>query len=298
MERAFFSQQEDSFIKAGHIFMKILSKLRTHEVQEAHQKPSLFIFPWLYFLAQDLSVNIHMLREHHQELPQNGTREDKLGKMVRGESDLLRATGILSDSIDSFDSLIRDLHATAPYNQTPDSPSYRRLLEYCTEVQAEGHRLIQAIQQKTQLDIGIWSIKESRRSIEEAVAVKKLTQLAFMFIPLSFVTSVFGMNIVEITGTGAKLWTFLATAACIGMSVSLIWWLSDPLEQWWKKHPPRYELDRSMRLSWIWWAIRHDQLWWITKHGILTGLVTGGRFGHPTYLGALMDQEIRVRGSA
>ena len=294
VEREFFSQQDVSCTKAGHIFMKMLSKMQAPELQDARQNPCLFIFPWIYFLAQDLSVNIHMLREHHQEAPHNETREEKLGKMVRGESDLLKATGILSDSIDSFDSLIRDLQTTAPYNQNPGSPLYRRLLEYCTEVQAEGHRLIRAIQEKTQLDIGLWSIKESRRSIEEAVAVKKLTQLAFIFIPLSFVTSVFGMNIDEITGTGASLWTFLATAGCIGISVSLIWWLSSPLEKWWRKHPPRYDINRSLRLSWVWWGISRHQVWWMTKHGILTGLATGGRFGHPTYLEALVDREVMV----
>lgn len=41
------------------------------------------------------------------------------------------------------------------------------------------------------------SIVESRKAIAEAETVSKLTSLAFFFIPLTFVASIFGMNIVE-----------------------------------------------------------------------------------------------------
>ena len=290
-----FPRQEVSGAKAGHVFMKLISKLQAHEVQEARQNPCLFIFSWIYFLAQDLSLIIHTLCQTHQANPYIKSLEEEFERFEGGNSDLLKAAGVLRGAIDNFDALIRDLRATAPYNQNPESPLYRRLLGYCTEVQNEGRRLLQTTQEKTQLEIGLWSIKESQRSIEEAVAVKKLTQLAFIFIPLSFVTSIFGMNIDEITGTGAKLWTFLVTAACIGISVSLTWWLSSPLEQWWRNHPKRYDDDyEGSRYAWIWLGIRRRQLWWMMKHGVLTAFVTGARFNNPDYSGALVERLGRV----
>ncbi len=40
------------------------------------------------------------------------------------------------------------------------------------------------------------SIIESQKAISEAETVSKLTALAFFFVPLSFIASVFGMNLV------------------------------------------------------------------------------------------------------
>ena len=270
--------------------MELLSKLQAHEIQEARQNPCLFMFPWIYFLAQDLSITICMFLNDHHDDP----REKGLSRAHRGEPDLPQATGWLSHVIDNFGALIRDLQATAPYNQTPESPSYRRLLGYCTEVHTEGNRLLQAIREKKQLDIGLWSIKESQRSIEEAVAVKRLTQLAFIFIPLSFTTSVFGMNINEITGTGAKLSTFLATAVCIGIAVGLMWWLFGKVEQWWKEHPPVNLADQKPCLWWISWGVSNYQLGWMMRNGTLTALLTGGRFGHGDYESALQVRQTTV----
>ncbi|KAI9722405.1 MAG: hypothetical protein M1828_004772 [Chrysothrix sp. TS-e1954] len=47
----------------------------------------------------------------------------------------------------------------------------------------------------------IESINEAKKSIDAANSVRKVTLVAFIFIPLSFVTSFFGMN-VDILGTG------------------------------------------------------------------------------------------------
>lgn len=46
---------------------------------------------------------------------------------------------------------------------------------------------------------------ESRRSINEAKTVTKLTELAFIFIPLSFTCSLFSMQITELSG-GVPVW--------------------------------------------------------------------------------------------
>ncbi|KAK5049338.1 hypothetical protein LTR84_004267 [Exophiala bonariae] len=74
------------------------------------------------------------------------------------------------------------------------------------------------------------SIEESRRGIEvskramdvgvraerQAHAIGRLTQLAFVFLPLTFVTGVFGMNI-ESFKDGAPLWKFWITLALIAI---------------------------------------------------------------------------------
>lgn len=57
---------------------------------------------------------------------------------------------------------------------------------------------------------------ESRRSIDEAKTVNKLTELAFVFIPLSFSCSLFSMEINELKN-GVPVWTFIITAVSLAL---------------------------------------------------------------------------------
>jgi hypothetical protein len=64
------------------------------------------------------------------------------------------------------------------------------------------------------LEASLLSIDESQRGLEEAHAVMRLTQLAFVFLPLTFVTGVFGMNIKPFNG-GASVSQFAITAGAV-----------------------------------------------------------------------------------
>ena len=52
---------------------------------------------------------------------------------------------------------------------------------------------------------------ESRRSINEAKTVTRLTELAFVFVPLYFCASLFSMSVYELQN-GVPIWTFVVTA--------------------------------------------------------------------------------------
>jgi hypothetical protein len=57
---------------------------------------------------------------------------------------------------------------------------------------------------------------ESRRNITEAKTVTKLTELAFLFVPLTFTASLFSMSIKELD-KGVPAWTFVVTS--LGMAL-------------------------------------------------------------------------------
>ena len=57
---------------------------------------------------------------------------------------------------------------------------------------------------------------ESRRSITETKTVTKLTELAFIFIPLSFTASLFSMSVRELDN-GVPVWTFIVTAVVMAV---------------------------------------------------------------------------------
>ena len=67
------------------------------------------------------------------------------------------------------------------------------------------------------------SLEESRRSIEMADGVKKLTQIAFIFVPLSFGASVFGANVREFGSGTVPIWSFILTVLLISIATGFLW---------------------------------------------------------------------------
>ncbi|KAL8791630.1 MAG: hypothetical protein Q9195_005779 [Heterodermia aff. obscurata] len=58
-------------------------------------------------------------------------------------------------------------------------------------------------------------LAESKQAMSQASKVAKLTLVAFFYIPLSFTTSFFGMNVVEIASDRLSVWTWFATSVPI-----------------------------------------------------------------------------------
>jgi Mg2+ and Co2+ transporter CorA len=76
---------------------------------------------------------------------------------------------------------------------------YNTALAYPTSVfdklRAESEAVLAHCESTFTALMGTMSIIESGKAINEAEQVTKLTQLAFFFIPLTFVAGVFGMNL-------------------------------------------------------------------------------------------------------
>ena len=85
------------------------------------------------------------------------------------------------------------------------SRSQRWLLE-------EIEQAMRGVQTELQLELTSTQIEESRKAIQQAETVKRLTALAFVFIPISAVCSAFGMNIQELNGHLPPVWIFVIVA--------------------------------------------------------------------------------------
>ncbi|EXJ59991.1 hypothetical protein A1O7_04139 [Cladophialophora yegresii CBS 114405] len=60
--------------------------------------------------------------------------------------------------------------------------------------------------------LGLLAVSESKRATQQAVRSKNLQLLAFIFIPISTVSSIYGMNTVEILGRPPQNWNFIVGA--------------------------------------------------------------------------------------
>jgi hypothetical protein len=130
------------------------------------------------------------------------------------------------------------------------------------------------------------AIQESRRSIKEAVSVKRLTQLAFVFIPLSYASSLFGMNINEMTGNGSSLWIFVVTSLALLISAMCFWGLSSTIQRRWARHmEERHPGNISFKeyITILYASIRTGNFKWMIREGILLGLMTNNAFGDEQY---------------
>lgn len=62
-----------------------------------------------------------------------------------------------------------------------------------------------------QLIMSSVSVQDSRLSINQSRRGSQLTLLALIYVPLSFVTGTFGMNIQQINDSGPNLWDYFVT---------------------------------------------------------------------------------------
>lgn len=80
-----------------------------------------------------------------------------------------------------------------------------------------GH-LLRSNESGLQIDLMNTQIEESRKAIQQAEVVKRLTALAFVFIPISTVCSAFGMNIEQLSHNLPSVWVFATVALVITVS--------------------------------------------------------------------------------
>ncbi|KAF5656723.1 hypothetical protein FHETE_10830, partial [Fusarium heterosporum] len=117
---------------------------------------------------------------------------------------------------------------TAP--ESPDGVAYRehmaslrcefdKVIQELTEVLKRNERTRKEIENlRDQLFSGS-SIKESRRAIEQGDNIRILTMISMIFLPLTFVTSVFGMTVFTIPATD---WRFALTMVLVCVPFMLL----------------------------------------------------------------------------
>lgn len=138
----------------------------------------------------------------------------------------------------SFEMDIRSLKMTLDALR---SPSARHFLgtqtvlaspEWADLLHDYEHMLEEAKQNSDQFEayemrcMNRFGLLASMKSVQQSESIGRLSILAFVFIPLSFITSFFGMNLVEF-GTGSiRIWVFIVSAATLVFVMLIAWTVS------------------------------------------------------------------------
>ena len=78
------------------------------------------------------------------------------------------------------------------------------------------------------------TIEESRKVVEQSERLKKLALLVTLFIPLSFSSSLFSMNISLLGQGSVQVWWFFLLCIPITLSASIFYfWDSQVVQRWW-----------------------------------------------------------------
>ncbi|KAK1495370.1 hypothetical protein CTAM01_08499 [Colletotrichum tamarilloi] len=76
-----------------------------------------------------------------------------------------------------------------------------------------------------QLECNLVSIKEARQSVHSSTSMKRLSWITFIFLPLTFIGTLFGMNVDILDGKKPAWWTYVPFAAVTSLLTSVVWLL-------------------------------------------------------------------------
>lgn len=126
--------------------------------------------------------------------------------------------------------LRQNLHALESFTTDAASRRWKSLLPDYQRVLRDAERQVSMLAQKMSYRASMASLRESQMAIKQAKTgiqqnerVKRLTQLAFIFIPLSFVTSLFGMNVTALGTGSATVWMVVVSISITYVVIILVW---------------------------------------------------------------------------
>ncbi|KAF3387324.1 hypothetical protein F1880_001417 [Penicillium rolfsii] len=167
-------------------------------------------------IRQDTLTLLRQLRrildEVEAELIDDIKMEDRLALWRQLISRAQRELPELKTSMEPFVTFLSTIHPpnAAEEGTTIESDVTQDLRELSKDIDQTIDRL-----RKTSTSLtSNMALLDSRRSIDEARAVTRLTELAFIFIPLSFATSFFGMQ-VEPFANPVPIWNFFVVAIVV-----------------------------------------------------------------------------------
>lgn len=191
--------------------------------------------PLLYLISGSLlEANIRHLRKNirnisfqqirRPKLDLNDTLHDRRADLPKLKDNITETERLMTGSV----TLYLKSH---PYwgSSSCNSPAQVNAqvnpIENSNRLNEEEIKLEQFLIEAFQLFMSSLSVQDSRLSIAQSERASWLTMLAFIYVPLSFMMGVFGVNIQQINGTGLSIWgCFLPIALFIMISV-LLWWV-------------------------------------------------------------------------
>ncbi|KAL0937477.1 uncharacterized protein CTRU02_207208 [Colletotrichum truncatum] len=196
------------------VYHDILLGFRKSKCEELAQTPAVFILIYL-------NLSLHTFSQNVTALFKVFTRWNirAPGQIIEDISTLKAAS---SRALKSAEDFARD-------NGTADSSETTAVLAELRRLETSINGLSERVVNHTNALAVTASLDESRKAIQMTDSVKLLTQLAFIFIPLTFSASIFGMNFEELGSGTLHITSFVSTAFAITGTTMVAFWVSRAL---------------------------------------------------------------------
>jgi hypothetical protein len=212
--------EEEPMIWSNDVFLESLGRLSSEDVSATRRCLTEILIPY-----GRMAANMNKYYMHVWDLKVAGSRRGVIAadRFPEQYKTLARTKNNLAE-------LRR--HAREPMLER-----YGTMLQTLETTFHDAELQVGGLQTEMAYRASVASLEDSRKSIEfaekgiiytqEALAqndrVKRLTQLAFIFIPLSTVTSVFGMNLEVLNAGPAQIWMVVVAVVVAYVSVLSLW---------------------------------------------------------------------------
>ncbi|KAJ3541339.1 hypothetical protein NM208_g4656 [Fusarium decemcellulare] len=193
------------------------------DLRRASQNPFYALSP---FFEPSLSTETRVLDIIDAEIQEELKHSRLIGDDEPTLSNLLYNQQVLKRQIRELRGLVCFMEAldkhpwtgecTAPQVSDPDNGTITAMLGDYRAILTHAQSLVEDCNQGMTVVAHNATIQESRKAIYEARGVTKLTRLAFIFIPASFVTAVFSMSVKELNeNDGPPIWTWVVVVCIV-----------------------------------------------------------------------------------
>lgn len=203
-----------------HYVTEIMSQ-RKNWIANAAQNPMQLLLPYIRLILDRAIQDFERSRYHSLNIldPKLGEIWDQhLGDEEEVYFDAHILVERLSTSLSSLQNFLLQ-------HRIPRTPEIGQIIADSTNLIHEATRLRDAMKDRVNRRAAILSLEESRKSIKMADSVRSLTQLAFVFIPLNFATSIYGANIQAFGSGYVPIWALIVTVLLLGICTGLGAWL-------------------------------------------------------------------------
>ena len=177
------------------------------------------IHPFLYALSSSLWLsNLRYLEDDIKRISfveiRNPDRDTNAHLHDKRE-DLYQLKTAVAETESTISEALRDYLERFPLPARGNRAAVLMPLNNHPRILADALKLDAFLMETFQLLMSSISAQDSQLSLDEARRSSLITWLAFIYVPLSFVTGIFGMNLKEINGSPLSLWVSVITLAII-----------------------------------------------------------------------------------
>ncbi|KAF3184779.1 hypothetical protein TWF788_005028 [Orbilia oligospora] len=226
-------------------YLRRLSEFRVEEINLSCQHPIYLILPLLHLCALETSMLLTWAEEklYERRLPHNLAERDPYNAYITSE-------GFQQEIFTTTTSL--KTHMRSPWLNTKSETvvHVEEKLDCAFQdldfLRDKAALVQQAVTDALNREAATESINEAKQSIAQSESVNKLTRLAFVFVPLTFATSLFGMNIREWQADDKipQLRSFIIVSVVIVLATMVVAAISSLMSKSIKK---RWESSKTLR---------------------------------------------------